>query len=95
MENKEKEKYYPDVINSLNNIVKIQPSNFFDYIELFIDNNTNTLILRTDLNLVMQTQNTVLMSEKDTVVLTGNEIHGGSGKLYLNPEITSKRGQNV
>ena len=95
MKNKEKEKYYPDVINSLNNIVKIQPSNFFDYIELFIDNNTNTLILRTDLNLVMQTQNTVLMSEKDTVVLTGNEIHDGPGKLYLNPEITSKRGQNV
>lgn len=95
MENKEKEKYYPDVINSLNNIVKIQPSNFFDYIELFIDKDTNTLMLRTDLNLVIQTQNTVLMSEKDTVILTGNVIHDGSGKLYLNPEITSKRGKNV
>jgi hypothetical protein len=73
----------------MSNLKPMSVEELLSKLDIVYDDASNTIILKCDSNLLIQSLNNIFISKEDTVILTGDK-QGFDGKLYQNPELNNK-----
>lgn len=82
-----------ETVERKNELEPISLNDLSNFISFFFDKKTNSVVLRSKVNLILQSsENVVVLSEKDIVILTGNGLDEKTdGEFRVNPSTPTRK----